>query len=266
MWLDAATPHVQLQSGKTPKGKRTMNRKITNLVSSSLLALALVAVAGLAQAAPKPLPPQSNAFGKGYAELAADWLEWALAIPAATNPILDPDGAYAAMGQSGKVWFLAGNFGGTTERTITVPNGTALFFPIVNYFWVNTPEYGDDDWSDEQAAYVRGLIEPIIDSAQDLVLEIDGRVISNVYDLRVYSEVGLCTLPDDNLFGIPFEPVPHECVADGYWALLPPLSVGEHTIRFAGSVPATNFSLDVTYHVTVKPRHKVAKKSVPLSR
>ncbi len=70
-----------------------MNRKITNLVSSGLLALALVAVDGLALAGPKPLPPQSNAFGKGYAQLAADWLEWTVAIPADTNPILDEDGA-----------------------------------------------------------------------------------------------------------------------------------------------------------------------------
>jgi hypothetical protein len=218
-----------------------------------------------ALAGPKPLPPQSNAFGKGYAQLAADWLEWAVAIPADTNPILDEDGSFAAMGQSGKVWFLAGNFGGTTTRTITVPNGTALFFPIVNYFWVNTPEYGDPAWSDDQAAAVRALLESIIDTSQDLVLEIDGHVISNVYDLRVYSEVGSCTIPDDNIFGIPFEPVPHECVADGYWALLPPLSVGKHTIRFSGSVPASAFSLEVTYHVTVKPRHKLAG-AVPLSR
>jgi hypothetical protein len=43
-------------------------------------------------------------------------------------------------------------------------------------------------------------------------------------------------------------------VVDGYWALLPPLSVGRHTIRVAGKVPATNFELDVTYRVKVMPR------------
>jgi len=33
------------------------------------------------------------------------------------------------------VWFLAGNIsGGTTVRTISVPAGKALFFPIVNVF------------------------------------------------------------------------------------------------------------------------------------
>jgi hypothetical protein len=243
-----------------------MNRKIPRLISSGLLALAVVAVAGLAQAAPKPIPVQSSAFGKGYAELAANWVEWTVSIPAASNPTADPDGTYAAVGQSGKVWLLTGNFGGTTERWVTVPNGTALFFPIVNYFWVNVPELGDDPWSDEQAAYVRSILEPIIDSAQDLVLEIDGKVISNVYDLRVYSEVGSCTIPDGNIFGFPIPPGPHECVADGYWALLPPLSVGEHTIHFSGSVPATNFSLDVTYHLTVQPRQKVAPAAAMMKR
>ena len=55
------------------------------------------------------------------------------------------------------------------------------------------------------------------------------------------------------IFVIPFDPVPHDCVADGYWALLSPLSVGTHTIHFAGGF-ASGFSLDVTYHITVTPR------------
>jgi len=149
------------------------------------------------------------------------------------------------VGQSGKVWLLTGNFGGTTERWVTVPNGTALFFPIVNYFWVNVPELGDDPWSDEQAAYVRSILEPIIDSAQDLVLEIDGKVISNVYDLRVYSEVGSCTIPDGNIFGFPIRRG-HTSAWPTATGTLAAAVVGEHTIHFSGSVPATNFSLDVT--------------------
>ena len=75
------------------------------------------------------------------------------------------------------------------------------------------------------------------------------------------STVGNCVLPPDNLFvyfGYAVIAGPHECVADGYWALLPPLSVGKHTIRFAGGY-SSGFTLDVTYHITVKPRQKLAK-------
>ncbi len=231
-----------------------MRSRYLRLVSSGALALLLAVTTSLAQAAPNPLPPNSNAFGKGYAELTADWLEWILAIPAPSNPLLDPDGAFAAVGQSGKVWFLVGTAanGPPVTRTVTVPAGTALFFPIVNYFWVNTPEFGDPPWSPDQEAFARSILAAQIDTAHGLILEIDGRAVPNVSRLRVAGEVGECTIPDDNIFGFPFAPGPHECVADGYWALLPPLSAGNHTIHFAGAL--TGFSLDVTYHITVRGR------------
>ena len=79
------------------------------------------------------------------------------------------------------------------------------------------------------------------------------------------STVGNCVLPADNLFvyfGYAVIAGPHECVADGYWALLPPLSVGKHTIRFAGGFASSGFALDVTYHITVKPRQKLAKSAM----
>ena len=229
------------------------------------LALFLAAVAGLAQAGSGPLPSHSHAFGKGYDEHATGWLEWAMAAPASTNPILDPDGSYGAMGQSGKVWYLAGTTGGAATRSLTVPTGTALFFPILNSFWVNTPELGDPPWSDAQEAYARAYIAADVDTAQNLVLEIDGISYPVSPSFRVPSTVGNCVLPVDNLFvyfGFPVNAGPHECVVDGYWALLPPLSVGKHTIRFAGGFASSGFALDVTYQITVKPRQKLGKGSM----
>ena len=58
------------------------------------------------------------------------------------NPLLDQTGQNAALGQSGEVWFLAGTTGGSAERTVTVPPGKALFFPIVNNLWINIPYPG----------------------------------------------------------------------------------------------------------------------------
>jgi hypothetical protein len=219
---------------------------------AGVLVVSLAILASGVHAGPGPRPPNANQYGKGYAELTAAWLEWTVAVPASTNPILDLDGANAAAGQSGKVWFLTGTLGGAATRSFTIPAGTALFFPIVNFFWVNTPEYGDPDWSPEQEASVRELMAATVDTAQNLTLEIDGRSVSNLDNLRVSGAVGACTLPDDNIFGIPFDPVVHQCVADGYWVLLSPLSVGNHTIHFAGGFES-GFSLDVTYHITVSP-------------
>jgi hypothetical protein len=245
-----------------------MSTKHSRKVASGLGTLLLGIVAVAAQAA-GPLPPHVNAYGTSYAELGAAWLEWALAAPVATNPILDPDGSYAAMGQSGKVWFLAGTSGGPATRSVTIPTGTALFFPIVNSFWVNTPELGDPPWSPEQEAFARSIIAADVDTAQNLVLEVDGKSYAVTPEYRVPTTVGVCVLPADNLFvyfGFPVLPGPHECVADGYWALLPPLSAGEHTIRFAGGFASSGFALDVTYNVTVRPRQKLAKGTMPLSK
>lgn len=238
-----------------------MSKKHSRKVASGLVTLLFGIVAGVAQAA-GPIPPHANAYGRSYAELGAAWMEWALAAPIATNPILDPDGSYAAMGQSGKVWFLAGTSGFPATRSMTVPNGTALFFPIVNSFWVNTPELGDPAWSAEQEAFARSIIAADVDTAQNLVLEIDGKSYAITPEYRVPSTVGICVLPADNLFvffGYPVLPGPHECVADGYWALLPPLSVGVHTIRYGGGFASSGFDNFVTYKVTVRPRQKLAK-------
>jgi len=233
-----------------------MRSRYSHIAWSGALSLLLAVMTGLAQADQKPLPRNSHAFGEGYSELTADWLEWVLAIPTAANPLLDLNGASAAVGQSGKVWFLVGNTtGGATTRTVIVPAGKALFFPIVNYFWVNTPEFGDAAWSPAQEAFVRQQIAAVVDTAYNLFLEIDGQPVPNVAGLRVSGAVGACTLPADNIFGVPLAPGPHECVADGYWALLPPLPNGHHTIRFGGMFNnGSGFSLDVRYHITVRGR------------
>lgn len=233
-----------------------MNRKSSRFLLSGLLGLVFTVMAGLAQAAPGVLPPGSNAFGKGYDQLAADWLVWVSAIPASSNPLFDDDGSYGVVGQGGKVWHLVGTTGGTAERALTVPTGTAVFFPVVNYFWINTPEYGDPPWSDAFEAEVRAMHAELVNLAENLEVEIDGRAYPYVYTLRAASPVAMCMLPPvDNIFGVILDPVPRECLADGYWALLPPLSAGEHTVRFADGF-SFGFSLDVTYHITVKPRNK----------
>jgi hypothetical protein len=230
------------------------------------LAAFLAMTCSFADAAAKPSSPQAKAFGKTYANHAQLWLQWAMAIPAASNPILDPDGAYAAVGQAGKVWYLAGNFGGETERSITVPSGTALFFPILNAFWNNTPEYGDAPWSPEQEEFARAAVAGLVDTTTSVALEIDGRPVPDMDSYRVASLAGSCNLPaQGNILGAELEDVPHPCVADGYWALLPPMSVGDHTIHFSGGF-GSGFSLDVIYHISVRPRQQAVGAATSLLR
>ncbi len=240
----------------------------SSLALAGALALLLGAASGVAEADPGWHVPKPKVHAKRYAGLAADWLEWIVAIPAASNPLLDTTGAFGAEEQSGNVWFLVGTMEGQASRAVTVPEGVALFFPIVNYFWVNTPEIGnppDPAWSPAQEAYARSVLAAVVDTAHDLVLEVDGRPARNGTSLRMTSAVGDCTIPpdaDDNIFGAALDAGPHPCVADGYWAFLPPLSVGHHTIRFAGGLTAADFKLDVTYQITVR-RDRQRMETIP---
>lgn len=214
-----------------------------------------VATTASAQGNPNPrvLPPNSIAFGHSYAEWSGTWWRWALSIPIDTNPVLDPTGAFAGVGQSGEVWFLAGNFNpGTTERTVTIPAGKALFFPIFNYIWINTPQYGDPPWDDAQEAYARSLIATAVDSATYLTCEIDGKAVANLEDYRhATADDGeyLVTLPTNNIFGLDADTY-GPAVDDGFYLMLAPLSRGTHTIHFTSAAPG--FELDVTYHITVR--------------
>src|SRR5260370_28636548 len=86
----------------------------------------------------------NRAFGDADAEsfkkLSAEWWQWALSIPTSVNPQVDPSGDNAVVGQRGSIWFLAGVFGGgTATRTCSVPQGTTLFFPVINQINFNTP-------------------------------------------------------------------------------------------------------------------------------
>jgi hypothetical protein len=73
-------------------------------------------------------------------ELTAQWWQWALSIPTVVNPLEDTTGANCMVGQSDPVWFLAGFFNGSAAtRSCSVPEGAALFFPVINAINFNTP-------------------------------------------------------------------------------------------------------------------------------
>lgn len=208
-------------------------------------------------------PINSKPHGKTYSEWASAWWQWAVAIPADESPLLDDTGADADLNQSGPVWFLAGNSGGVTERSITVPVGKSLFFPILNQIYLGFP--CDDrnlpgceaDQALEEANDIPTLlsfIDPGMDGAA-LTCEIDGVAVKNPECYRVRSSaIYSVTMPEDNIYagwGLPGGPY-HPCVDVGYYLMLRPLPPGRHTIRFTGATADAGFSLDVTYHITVK--------------
>jgi hypothetical protein len=237
---------------KNPR-KQTLHALTFALAGALLLSLSgNIAFADDGDGNPRILPPNSHPYGRTYGQWAAAWWQWALAIPVDRNPLVDETGANAAQGQSGQVWFLAGVFNatGTAVRTITVPHGKALFFPIVNNVWINTLP------SDPLTADgIRPLIAPAINDATALACEIDGVSVQNLQRYRTESPLFNITVPADNVFGSALSAGTHGPDMDeGYYLMLAPLGAGQHTIHFHGSLPDVAFTLDITYHIAVSPK------------
>jgi hypothetical protein len=71
--------------------------------------------------------------GETVQQWTQDWVTWWLQAPATTNPQFDTTGAYANVdNNNGKMFFLAGNFGGDSTRTFTAPANEPLLVPILD--------------------------------------------------------------------------------------------------------------------------------------
>jgi hypothetical protein len=199
------------------------------------------------------LPPDRRHFGTSYEELAGEWWTWAGQFPLADSPITEDGAVDCSRGQAGKIWFLAGNFGGAagepnpSNRSCTIRPGKALFFPISNsLFWA--PEDGAD------VAEVRQKANEAINQISELDVRIDGQPVADPFAYRAQSPPGGFALPFGPLldsFGFPETPDPRDpAVADGYWILLAPLSRGTHEIVIH-SGDGADLDIMVTYRLTV---------------
>lgn len=236
----------------------TMYRRSVIAVIGVVLLILTATIASAKNLNPGVLPPNSHSFGMTYGEWSAAWWQWALSIPVDENPLLDPTGENCDVGQSGKVWFLAGTVGGSVERECTVPVGKAIFFPIVNTECDDVAPFPPPF---PQPPFLAECAQFFIDHATVVEVTVDGVPLQNVDMYRVQSPPPSFTidLPDNNIFGVP-GPVSGSAVSDGFWILLAPLSKGEHIIQFRGVLsfpePELNFTFEteVTYHLTVAPR------------
>jgi hypothetical protein len=200
-----------------------------------------------------PLP-----FGKTREQWAIEWWQWALSIPEADNPILDATGVKSQIGQSGPVFFLTGARRDLeiARRSITVPAGTALFFPVAAEVCV----IGALGLT--EADLHSCLLESPLSRGRVLgFAAIDGVPFNNkdleknLANYRYKTVPFTVSLPPDNLLS----PLGGEALAlsDGFWVMMAPLPVGRHTLQFkAFYITQEEFhdwTQDVTYHITVAP-------------
>ncbi|HWN93715.1 MAG TPA: hypothetical protein VNT99_01670 [Methylomirabilota bacterium] len=196
--------------------------------------------------------PDERYRGKTYGQWAAAWWQWALSIPEAQNPLLDTTGQSAGIGQSGPVWFLAGTFGNSVERTVTVPAGKSIFMPVHN--WIFGAGVFDCDPTAPGVCDLPTLREKAAAAATGAeIVEawIDGDKVRNIRSYRGISpEPFGVTFPEGAVFGIPAGThSPH--VADGYWLMLTPPDKGRHTIRVHVVNSAAGIDMNLIVHLNV---------------
>ena len=192
------------------------------------------------------------------ASTTAQWWQYAISIPTSVNPLVDQTGANCMVGQRDPMWFLAGTFfGGMATRTCSVPAGETLFFPVINSVQINTPGVCGQTGSLDVPA-LRALAAPLIDGATNMSVKVDGKPVKSL--MRIKSDVFATTVPADNIFNAPCggpgtvpAGVYSPSVDDGYYALLKPLSVGNHTLHIHAEVPSQSLVFDVTYDLVVTP-------------
>jgi hypothetical protein len=212
-------------------------------------------------------PPDSAPYGKTSGQWAAEKWNWLYSLPIDRNPLFDT--ADLSAGQSGDVWFLGSTYRTTTNagavwgravRTGTIPEGKALFVPLID------KESATAEGNGTNYGQLFANSQFLIDHATNLSFTIDGEPVLNIEHYRAQSPVFTWgPLPTNNVFSdaVNFPAgTTSQSVADGYYVMLRPLPVGTHTLHFTGGIttsvangdPAdSDYELDITYNLTVTP-------------
>ena len=199
-------------------------------ISSIAIAGVMSGLIGTVQAG--VIDPTQPVEGQSQLALSEQWWQWALGIPAASSPLTDVVGSRANLNKAGSVFFLAGG-GGNVSRTIEVPAGKPLFFPILNIAYVFTPETGEAcDGVANPVACALSFIP--LSGVTNLHATLNGQNLLTYPSYRQTSTaLSSVNLPADT-FWSGLNTGAHDFVTDGYWVALEPLDRGSYTLAFGG--------------------------------
>lgn len=212
-----------------------------------------------------PLIAQTSPLVKSvYAAESKAWLRWAMGLPFSTGPITDQTGAACAQGQSGPVWYLAGTNGGDVTRSCTIPHDKLIFIPLINHWIIPTADSvaAPSDMAD-YLDFANFWIPDRRAHTCQLSIELDGAPLlhsQEQLDKKLWTQVlspFAVQVNDDNFgaaWGRPGGLSPAATIG-GHYALLRPLSHGNHTLRIAGATCEDDgtvaFETSALYHLTV---------------
>jgi hypothetical protein len=180
-------------------------------------------------------PTQANMYGKTYADWVTEWWKWNLQFDCAHFPIRDEVGTLESQNQSGPVYFLAGRRGFTLN--VTIPADVSIFFPLVSVEENSVPNLIQTATDDGNLIYNPSLT---IDGTNIDVTNY--KFVSAVFSTTANADLANCF--DPGLTG-----ASQDFAAAGYFVMLKPLSVGQHTIHRVASVQGGP-TFDVVYNIT----------------
>jgi hypothetical protein len=198
---------------------------------------------------PRIIPPHARPHGKSYEEWAALWWQWLWSAPEGVNPGLDTTGEFVDWDQSGKVWFLAPNYGldQSDVRVASIPKGTMLFIDVAGFF--TSPFFEGDDTLTIDELFE--ILEPFTDGISNIEFEVDGVAFDITSDYRIQSGPFDYTFPVGGMFGVPAGDYEMGAV-DAYHVMLAPLSRGEHVIRIFSDLGEGYGTSEVVFYLTVE--------------
>lgn len=181
------------------------------------------------------------------------WWTLFASIPKDANPLsLDNEGVIDDIRQPGGVHFLGGifNTGGAVERDVFVAQNQSIVLPILT---VGADNVGWDFGEDYPIPYqfslsdLKTIADAIMDTATGVSLFVNGDPLINGYNMSKFRLASnskyTLNLPENDIFGYRDSYAPEyvkppytQGVQDGFWVEIRNLSLGEHTIRFTGTI------------------------------
>ncbi|WP_241564681.1 signal protein [Nonomuraea polychroma] len=134
----------------------------------------------------------------------------------------DTTGEFCDRNQPDDVWFLAGTFGGTVQRTCRIPAGRPVVFPLVN-------QVSTEAQCREFMATAKGKATLDGNAATPERMKDDNVAVTGVAGNPLTGEEGTTT-----------------SYACGIWVRLQPLKPGRHTLTIRGSSGGFRTGVDYT--------------------
>ena len=172
---------------------------------------------------------EERPLGRSWEHWTTRWWQWFLSIPTGDSPVTNNTDNNSCIGSSDpNVFFLASTIGGRVERTVKIPSGKAVLFPVINVTISNSEEPALNTDS-EMISFVKHLMDDIVEKQAN----IDGEELLISDTFRVQSPPFNFSYPPDNIFGARGGPT--RGVGDGYWIFMRPMQPGRHSIKTYGA-------------------------------